>query len=461
MNRYRRLNGMQKMMLRWEAFHPLNAAHIVELGQAVSLTDIERAIRRSTRSLALAPVEFSKKLTEYRYTDRAYDAIGEYPTVELRRSTGSHREALQSVFNEELNRPFGSGAHWPWRFLQIEIPGAPTHLALIYHHAITDARGALLVIREVIRALFGGSVNSGELQKSAPEMHELFPHEIGWRGIPRRIAGLYRELTESLSCYRIAARQAGEETIVANLHGTSLSTDVVKQCARANGGTIQDLLYAALFEGLSLLFRDKLDSSRRKSLAIRAMIDLRREAPQDVNLALSQILGCIMVRLQIDPQTPFNEIVTRVNIQTQNAKAGKDYRVYASQLKLMSKIWDVSTEWMNRTFTPRMFPTVGMISNMNLTDFLAAEFAAGQIRNYFRMTGTGPLSPMMVSVTSVGSVMNVATTHHGNKFSESELLALGDHLQARMTGVSGDSAAPLVTDTLLPAPTTKKARTAA
>jgi len=98
---------------------------------------------------------------------------------------------------------------------------------------------------------------------------------------------------------------------------------------------------------------------------------------------------------------------------------------------------------------------------MNLTDFLSAEFAAGQIQNYFRATGTGPLSPMMLSVTSVGPVMNVATTHHANKFSQSELLALGEHIQARMTGFAGNSAAPLVAEQLLPAPTTTKARFAA
>ncbi|MBS0261212.1 MAG: hypothetical protein JSS02_04590 [Planctomycetes bacterium] len=461
MDRFRSLNGMQKMMLRWETFQPLNAAHIVELSQSFSTAEIERAIRRATRSLALRPVEFSKDLTQSRYADVAYAVNGDFPPLRTRHLGATTRESLEQAINEELNCSFGSSVHWPWRFVQLEIAGFGSCLVLVYHHALTDARGALLVMREVVRALYGGSLTTGELQTNPPTLQELFPREMGWRGIPSRVCGAVRELAESLSCFRVAPRESGPESIVSNFHAIDLSTSQVKQSARSQGGTVQDLLFAGLFEGLQLLFRDKLDASSRKSLAVRAMIDLRREAPQDVGLALSQILGCIMVRLQVDARTPFSEIVARVNTLTREAKDAKAYRVYASQLDLMSKIWDLAAEWMNRSFTPRMFPTVGMISNMNLSEFLAAEFAAGHVRNYLRATGSGLLCPLILSVTSVGPMMNVVTTHHGNKFTAAEILALGNHLQARMTGIAGDSTAPQVTSELLPAPQISRLRTAA
>ena len=36
------LSGLQKMMLRWEEFHPVNAAHVVRLGVPESAGVVER-----------------------------------------------------------------------------------------------------------------------------------------------------------------------------------------------------------------------------------------------------------------------------------------------------------------------------------------------------------------------------------------------------------------------------------
>jgi hypothetical protein len=153
MNRYRGLNGMQKMMLRWEAFHPVNAVHIVEFRESIAPLEIVRAIRRTTRALGLRPVEFCHRLKRYRYRDVAYDAAGEFPPIESRYCLPPVRQALESILDEQLNKPFEAGGHWPWRFVQVEVPGSPTCLALVYQHAVTDARGASLVLREVVRAL--------------------------------------------------------------------------------------------------------------------------------------------------------------------------------------------------------------------------------------------------------------------------------------------------------------------
>ncbi len=442
MNRYRSLNGMQKMMLRWEAFHPVNAVHVVEFRDSPSPKDIELAIRRSSRSLRLRPVEFCLRLQQFRYHDVAYESAADFPPLESRRCIPPARQALQKILDEQLNRPFEAGVHWPWRFVQIDVAGSPTCLALVYQHAVTDARGASLVLRELVRSLYGDSSRTPELQIDPPHLGELFPGDLGSRSVPRRIAATMHEFAASSSCYQVQPQAAGLETIFSSVHATSLSTALVKQTARSCGGTVQDLLFAALFEGLGLLFQDRLDSSRRKTLAIRAMVDLRRESSVNVDHALAQILGCMTVRLRVGPGARFDDIVSRVAQQTRVSKERKSYRVYSAQLETMSRLWDYAPEWLNRSFSPRAFPAVGMISNTNLSDFLADEVAAARIGNYFRLTGTGPLSPMMMSVTTVGPVLNITTTHHGNKFSQSEIQWLGSHVQSRLTGLVDGVAAP-------------------
>ncbi len=58
MQKFERLNGLQKMMLRWESFHALNAAHVVELGRRRSPTEVQRAVEQTCAVLGLGPIEF-------------------------------------------------------------------------------------------------------------------------------------------------------------------------------------------------------------------------------------------------------------------------------------------------------------------------------------------------------------------------------------------------------------------
>ena len=231
MNCYRNLNGMQKMMLRWEAFHPVNAVHVVEFRDTLSPTEIELAIRKSSRALRLRPVEFSQRLQQLRYTDVDYESAAGFPKFESRRFSPPARQALQTTIDEQLNRPFEAGIHWPWRFVQIDVAGSPTCVALVYQHALTDARGASLVLRELVRSLFGDSSRTPELQIDPPPLRELFPADLGARSLPRRIAATMHEFAASSACVRVQPQAAEPETICSNSHATSGSTALVKQSA--------------------------------------------------------------------------------------------------------------------------------------------------------------------------------------------------------------------------------------
>ena len=443
MNLFRDLNGMQKMMLRWEAFHPLNAIHIVEFSNQYSSNDLESAVRRAVRSLRLRPVEFCTRYRRFRFIDVDYDDDSEFPIFEVHKSLLPLADAVQSVSADELNRPFPDGIHWPWRIYKIDAADSGTGLAVAYQHAVTDARGASLVMREICRILCGHSSRVGELSGDCPPLAELFPADFGRNTLMRRAAVSIDEFVSSTNCFRVATKPDADNSIVPRIHSTKIPIAQVRDYARQCGGTVQDLLFALMFVGLEHLFHDDLKESRRQTLALRSMVDLRREAAHDVDLALSQVLGCMTVRTRVDPDATIRQLVQQVSRQTRAQKDEKHYRFYSAQLDLMSRLWDLAPEWLNRTFSPRAFPVVGMISNLNLTDLLAEEIGAGKICNYYRMTGNGPLSPMMLSATTVGPIMNISTTHHNNQFSRSEVDCFGAFLSQQICNAPHGSTLPV------------------
>ncbi|MES2789376.1 MAG: hypothetical protein V4719_07130 [Planctomycetota bacterium] len=437
---FRPLNGMQKMMLRWEEFRALNAAHVVELGHATSIQDAETAVHEACRTVGLNPVEFCSQRKNFRFLDQPVSTSEEFPSLEHRHFAASGVDSIHQVLQEQLNRPFETGAHWPFRFLFVEAPDSGPYLVVVYQHVVSDSRGVQLILREVLRALFRQPSKCGKLRYHPPALQELFADEYGWKNLPRRAYEVFDDIYQSSGCFRAREHDTGEQGISCGIQATGLPISLIKMMSRQSGVTVQDLLFASMLEAYALLFQDQLQNTRRKTLAVYTPVDLRRESPENVDDAMGQMLGCMTVRLKITPGMPFPEIISRVAEQTRAVKRTHGYRTHAAHLDTMSKLWDRAPKWMNRTVGPNLFPLLGVISNCNLSDFFAEELSTGRIRNYFRVSGTGLIVPMMLTVTTLGPSVNLTTTYHENTFNQLDMQRVGSHIKYRITGQLHDIA---------------------
>ncbi|HWL08213.1 MAG TPA: hypothetical protein VNQ76_07410 [Planctomicrobium sp.] len=223
-------------------------------------------------------------------------------------------------------------------------------------------------------------------------------------------------------------------TVESGVHVVDLSTEILKHTSRSLGVKVQDLLFASLLEALSLNFSSELAKSRRKNIGIYAPADLRAESVVNTDATIGQILGCITVREQVGPGMSFSELVRNVASQTSSVKKRKAHRDHSFHMNVMSRIWDLFPDRLNRVAGPYLIPLSGYISNVNLTDFLAEELVNGTIRNYFRYSGTGLLSPMMLGITTLGPVFNLTTTHHRDVFTHEDITRIVSHVQMRLAG---------------------------
>ena len=127
--------------------------------------------------------------------------------------------ALEEMLDEQLNLPFPPGCHWPLRFVLLEgkrfagQPGAPArqeqHLALVYQHAISDSRGMSILLREVLRGLARGWVESRPLRLDPPALETLFPADLGWLRWPSLVGESIREVVQSKDCLAPPQRISG------------------------------------------------------------------------------------------------------------------------------------------------------------------------------------------------------------------------------------------------------------
>jgi hypothetical protein len=325
--------------------------------------------------------------------------------------------------------------HWPFRFAHVAAERGPARLLVVYRHAVSDSRGASLVVRCWLRTLFGLSHTGVAVRRDAPTLEDLFPGELGPHRRGWRLRQSVEELTESLTCRRAAPRHAVRGAIASGFHGARLPVARVKRVASEAGGTVQDALFAAVLEGLCLLWSDQPRRLLRNRLALYATVDLRKEAPVSLDDAFGQWLGSMTVRGAAASGVPFGERVAEVSRQTRAAKASRGYRTHAAQLATMARMWDGLPRWYNRASGPRLFPVTSLVSNVNLSEFLGPELAAGFVTDYHRFTGTGIITPMMAGLTTAGPHANLTSTRHTDVFTEEEHRQLMRHVERRLAGL--------------------------
>src|SRR5262249_33730641 len=98
---------------------------------------------------------------------------------------------------------------------------------------------------------------------------------------------------------------------------------------------------------------------------------------------------------------------------------------------------EISTRFARRErlydFYRKEAPFAGGISNVNLNDtWFAAPRAAGLVLDYVRISPTGPMVPVVLSVTTLGDDMRVSMTYRSNLMNDWTAIELAEAFVRRV-----------------------------
>ena len=428
------LNGFQRMMFRWEQHLPLNALHLVNLAFHPDPVSTQRCLAQTCASLGLRKVRVDDRGQSLSWDTLAEMERDEAPPLHLRSLASATNASLSRAINAELNQPFPRGTHWPIRGVQFELAGQDTYLGLVYHHLVTDARGVSLVLRDWLHRLAGLDPRPLALDLTYPQPEDL-TDDNAIQHWGETLTGLGRSLADVLSLRKFRRPrpiQPGPRRICSGIHETAARLARVQGFAKALGATLGDLVLAALFEGLTLSLAKK--EQERLPLALCMPVDLRQRASDDYSQVLGQMLGSLTVRDVGGPAEPFTQRVARIAEETRILKAGDRAAHYALQMRFMSRLWDLAPDWINRVTGPALIPLAGCLSNVNFTETFGTEYEQGLIHGYYRFSGTGPLVPLMISMTTLPGLLSLTTSHHSDVLTPTQVKRLMAHLRLRIQG---------------------------
>ncbi|MEZ6066453.1 MAG: hypothetical protein R3B90_12265 [Planctomycetaceae bacterium] len=424
-----RANGLQRMMLFWERFSPVNAAHVFTLGTGCTFTysDLENRV---------ADLFAAMRVGSFVACDRSAEIVhsADEAAVEVRRHVSSAplETACAEVLESEFSRRFPA-ASCPIRLVWVEeaVPGRGRSIVVVYRHAILDSASVRVVFQQLLSACQHGtsvqplSIYPGTLWADAQT-----------RGLVRIVDGVttfFAEWWRMFGCQRFRDGNAARESGRVLNHPESVPVERVIQTAQRYGVTVQDLLFAALGEGLVKVDPEICGRRGRGRLVLQCPVNLR--GILDVrDAAIGQLLGSVQVQEPFREAGDFGELVRRIHAQTHQQKGQYSAVAQPRSLSILHGL----TRWLPRRWRLWLhqdsLPVAASISNVDARDQFQGEYARQEIVGYRRATLMGAILPLMLTVTTFGDSINFVSCRRSGFLDDERSERLVRHIAGRLTG---------------------------
>ena len=419
-----RLNAFQRMMLNWEEVRAFNAVHVVGLNRHISTAQVEATALRTLAALGVNSIEFDAAHRRYKYFSE-----GPSPEFRILKPSGDWRADLSAEVASQLNRPFPNGRHVPFRLFYVEA-GSGFYLGLAYQHVIGDASSISLLMQRMLDQLLSAESHRPDpIELYPPTTANSFSSDLSWSRWPAVALGFTAELFGFLNCYLLPFGDQRNSQVGFKIIGCDLPTCALVATARHYGVKVQDLVFAALLESFAKLIPySQRAQSRRPNFALMTAVDLKRHTHGELDNSLGAFLSSYAVRHPTPEGIEFRQLVKDVSLQTERVKRQKTYFKQPAMYGVMNLIWPLLPRVAKIQPLRYVFPVMGGISNMNLTEKLSAL----PVTNYLRAASTGPDLPLILDITTVGERFNLTLMYRESAFRETQIDQIASHLRWRL-----------------------------
>ena len=425
------LNLFQRLTRRWEAVHPYNAAQMMRTCGKVSPADAADAWADALRTLGLGRVHLIEG-RRFRH-EELNGEFTRYPLTIL--PIGA---SIEEYLSRELNRPFDQQDEPPFRpFLLAHDDGCD--LGVVYQHWVADSVSIRTVMREWFARLFDPSSARREPVRHHRDGYwRLFGGRGNWRLVETLLAN-FRSHMRHRRVRKVCCHGAQDYPVRVTLHRAPDGLiDQLRSVARAEACKVHDLLLAAVIEACHQYVPTQFRRNR-PDIAVGSIVDLRRHAPTDLRDAFGLFLGFTEVICRPSMLKDWDRLVRAVAAQNRLHKQ--------NGLPQASMIWMAAALAMDRFVSQRRLyhfyrkemPTSGGLSNVSLNDTWAARYHPDPLREYWRISPTGPLVPLVFSTTTLGSKFTIALTCRQVLMSEAESQQMADSVLGRLERVAQSS----------------------
>jgi hypothetical protein len=419
------LNIFQKLMRRWDTDHPYNAAQIMKIAGSPDRHLLDTAWQQTLLATGLGAVAIEKD--RYRFESLNGHA-GAYSVRFPSLSLNDHVTA-------EMNRSFDDPLEPPFRPFVIAA-GEYFYAGVVYQHWLADSASIRMLLREwFMRVYDPRSLRRRPLNLSRKGYwNTIGPSRGGW-GIPESLLDMTRRHIRLRRVQKIDSTALSDRDTRFEWVTTPPGLiDRVRAAASSRKVKVNDIFLSALVEACA----KHVPLQRRRNrtdVAVGSVVDLRPYCPDDLSDTFGLFLGFTNVIAQQHELQNFEQLLAVVSRQTlcqkQNGVAPASLMWIAGALVVgtLSKPGELYH------FYRKELPLAGGISNVDLTRTWAAEYP-GILLDYIRVSPTGPMTPLVVTTTTLGNQFHIGLTHRTGLISPERAAALAEMFVKRLESLS-------------------------
>ena len=400
-----RLNLFQAAMVRWREMHPYNAVHVVMLPQALDAPRLEATIGRQLEGLGLTGLTLDRRRLQYEWTGGAAAA-----PLSVLPGGADPQALLRAEIERQLNLAFPvEGRIEPFRFFAVET-ATTFHLGLAYDHLIAGGDSIVRLLQRLIEDYCGIAPAGTRLPRPdlyPPRYKRLFGRQAlalarglpSWHGLiascRRSVRPPYPKDGDGYNGVVFARLEAAESARLA-------------RTAQAWGMTQNDIFLAIMLKTLSPQAPERRQAKRRRDLAVGSIVNVRRDFGAGAAAAFVPMLGSFRVAHPVPEGMPLSELARFVCSETSGIKRRKLYLQTLLAIGLSGLQWRFLSNEERQSFHAKNYAVWAGITPLQL-NALWPEAKSYPFRlGYVRAVSTGPLSPIVVALTTLGDIVEVA-----------------------------------------------------
>jgi hypothetical protein len=421
------LNLFQRLTRRWDKIHPYNAAQVLRIAGGVDLGRATEAWGAALRALGLGRIEV---FTNQRFRHESINGeLARYPVRGLGTDTG-----LDAYLSAELNRKFDDPDEPPFRPFLLQ-RADDFYFGAVYQHWVADSISIRAILREWFARLFDPSAaRTRPLRQPDVGYWRLFATHNRWR-LDEAFMNGFRLHMRHRRARKVRTAGHGDYPVRVSSHQTPPGLiGRLRDYARDQHVKVQDVLLAALAQ----VCDEHVPAQSRKNrpdLSVGSILDLRRHAQVDLSDTFGLYLGFTNVVCRRQHLADWQNLLRSVASQNRNHKQHGP-----AQSSLM---WMLGAMTIDR-FVPdgqlyhfyrKELPMLGGLSNVNLKDAWPVRYHPDPLREYIRISPTGPLVPLVFSTTTLGETLSFALTCRESLLPQDRATAMAEAFVARLQDV--------------------------
>ena len=413
-------------MLEWDEMHPYNAVHVARVPGVLEAQRLQASLSAALERAGLTRLVLDSWQCVYAYQDGPAAC-----EVKILADEPEADSALCAEVEWQINTPFvPTPGFTPFRFFAMPATNS-FFLGLAYFHPVADAEAIVHLLRTLVRDYLRPNHSAlAKLDRYPSHQAHLL---LRYPGVVARklfaFAGQLRRLRQS---HRPRYREPQ------NLHNgfSFFSMPRERLCSLVAAAkdwdvTVNDLLLALLLQSVAPLTGQRLRAKKRRQISVGCIVNLRKELGMDRARGFGLFLGSFIVTHPVLEGMNLRELAGDIRQQTRAIKQHRLYLATPLELALGRFVLRFFSPARRKKFYQKNYPLWGGLTNMNLNSLWEPSTEEGPI-DYFRAVSTGPATPLVFSVTTVGDHASVGLSYRTTVFSAEDIECVQRHFMQHL-----------------------------